>query len=101
MTIALAVRASNGIVVAADTEISMGGAWMMGAQGKMACYFAHDKQWEGQVDSCIVAGAGDVAHLQSMIETLGYEFLDADPLLQLNTLRKDCGPTLQSLFGDC
>jgi ATP-dependent protease HslVU (ClpYQ) peptidase subunit len=101
MTIALAVRASNGIVVAADTEISTGGTWMKGAQGKMACFFAHDEKWAGQVDSCIVAGAGDAAHLQSMIEILGNEFLGADPLLPLNTMTKGCGQTMQSAFGDC
>jgi hypothetical protein len=101
MTIALAIRASNGIVVAADTEVSSTGTWMKGAQGKISCFFVHDSEWVGWVDSCIVAGAGDAAHVQSLTDKLGYQFQGEDPLLPANTLTKDGGPTLQSAFGDC
>ncbi len=97
MTIAIALSAHNGVVVAADTQESTGD-YMKGAKGKMACYYARDKDW---VESCIVAGAGDSGYVQALIEELGQTYQAADPNMQIHSMEKKSPPSLQSEFRDC
>jgi ATP-dependent protease HslVU (ClpYQ) peptidase subunit len=96
MTIAIGMRAQNGLVVAADTEESTGD-YMKGVSGKMAAFFTHDNGW---AESCIIAGAGDSGYVHALMEELGETYQAADPLMHIYHLGKNT-PSLQAEFRDC
>lgn len=96
MTIAIGMRAQDGLVVAADTQESIGD-YLKGVKGKMSCFYTHDKGW---AESCIVAGAGDSGYVQALMEELGQTYQAADPIMHVYHLGKNT-PSLQSEFRDC
>src|SRR5271165_3308515 len=98
MTIALGLLASDGAVIAADTEESTGD-YMKGVRGKMACYFAHDDEW---AESCVVTGAGNSGYVRALMEELGQTYQAADPKTAIFSHRQsDAKDTLQYKFREC
>ena len=97
MTIAIGIKASDGLVVAADSEISSGN-YMKGAGGKVATFFVHDEGW---AESCIVAGAGNSGYVEALINELGQTYQAADPQMQILSLQKKSPQTLQLEFQNC
>ncbi len=97
MTIAIGMLATDGAVVAADTQESTGD-YMKGAKGKMACFYAHDGDW---AESCIIAGAGDSGYVQALIEELGQTYQAADPKMPIFSMAKKSPASLQSEFRGC
>jgi len=96
VTIAIGIHASDGIVIAADTQVSTGD-YMKGMKGKIACFYAQDGDW---TESCIISGAGDSGYVEALTHKLGETFQTLDPKAQVNHVARG-GPSLQSAFRDC
>ena len=86
MTIAIGLRAHNGLVIAADSEESTGD-YMKGTKGKISCFYSQDDSKKGTfagdcVDSCVIAGAGNSGYVNALTNELGKVFL-SNPTLPI------------------
>lgn len=102
MTIAIGIRGTDGMVMAADTQVSTGGD-LKGSQSKLLSFASHDadKPEAGSLAGiCVVSGAGDSGYVQALTEELGFVFLD-NPKLMTMRIGKNSTASLRSEFLKC
>ena len=88
MTIAIGLLASDGIVVAADTQVTIGDSKT--AMGKIGAAVQYRDDVLG---SCVVAGAGSVTHMNSCSQTMISTFMRRAEYVG-DDLRACLGPSL-------
>jgi hypothetical protein len=98
MTIALGLIASDGIVMAADTQESTG-ELLKGEKHKMTSLVGGKGQ-SPKHGGCVVSGAGDSGHVSDLILQLGFTFMGNDGL-QVMSLPNDKQKTLKNEFSAC
>src|SRR5256885_9651317 len=98
MTIALGIIASNGIVLAADTEETMGVAgYSKTDQTKILGYFSADNQ--RPLGACFISGAGDAGYIEALSQTLGRVFVN-HPSLTERPLERQLGKEWKKFYQD-
>jgi hypothetical protein len=100
MTIALGLLASDGIVIAADTQESTGD-YMKGDQSKLMS-FASMQAGKPEVGSlagaCVISGAGDSGYVRALTIELGSVFLANQDTVAINVGAQE---SLQCKFQEC
>jgi 20S proteasome alpha/beta subunit len=98
MTIALGIIASDGIVVAADTQVTVQNYWK-GSEAKIVPVQRTDS--EGRTGACAISGAGsNTTYLAALADDLRHSFQDSDHSRFVETLETTFEDALKRFHTD-